>query len=199
MTEFWERNFQEKNEMWGFDPTESARLAKDIFIQQNASNILIPGIGYGRNAKVYLDAGMNVTGIEISETAIQLAQKHFGNSLHIYHGSVSDMPFDNCMYDGIFSHALIHLLDKPERSKLLQDCYNQLTEGGSMIFTAVTKDATIFQQGKSIGIDRFEMFGGVNMFFYDSSTILEEFDEFGLTQITLVQENFPFHFIVCRK
>ena len=44
------------------------------------------------------------------------------------------MPFDGNKYDGIFCYALIHLLDSKERKKLIQDCYNQLTENGFMVF-----------------------------------------------------------------
>ncbi len=74
MTEFWESSFIEKQTMWGFKPAESAVAAKDIFIQEKVKEVLIPGIGYGRNAQIFLDAGMDVTGIEISKTAIDLAR-----------------------------------------------------------------------------------------------------------------------------
>lgn len=59
-------------------------------------------MGHGRNAQLFKDSGMNVSGIEISQTAINLAQKHFGKSLHIYHGSVTEMPFEKKLYDGIY-------------------------------------------------------------------------------------------------
>ena len=72
---------------------------------------MIPGIGYGRNAKVFIDNGINVTGIEISKTAINLARKQ-RIDINIYHGSVTELPFDNKLYDGIFCYALIHLLNK---------------------------------------------------------------------------------------
>ena len=49
------------------------------------------------------------------------------------------MPFDNKLYDGIFSHALLHLLNEQEREKFIEDCYNQLKPGGYMIFTTVSK------------------------------------------------------------
>lgn len=57
--------------------------------------MLIPGIGYGRNAQIFRDNGMKVTGIEISGTAIEMAKKHYGSDMTIYHGSVTDMPFDD--------------------------------------------------------------------------------------------------------
>ncbi len=199
MTEFWEEVFKEKQEMWGDEPAKSAVLTKDYFVENKVKTVLIPGIGYGRNAKIFADNGMTVTGIEISKTAIDLAQKHFENDLTIYHGSITEMPFDNKLYDGIFCYALIHLLDKDERIKLIQDCYNQLTENGVMIFTTITKEAQTYGQGTLVGKDRFEMFGGVKMFFYDKETIKEEFGNAGLFEITEVTENYPFHFIKCKK
>ena len=199
MTEFWEEAFKDKQEMWGLEPAKSAVLTKDFFVEQKIKNVLIPGIGYGRNAQIFIESGITVTGIEISQTAIDLAQKHFGKDLNIYHGSVTEMPFDNKLFDGIFCYGLIYLLDKGERKKLIQDCFSQLTENGFMVFTAITKDAQTYGQGKQISKDRFEMFGGVTIFFYDKETIEEEFANAGLFEVTEVTENYPFFLIKCRK
>jgi SAM-dependent methyltransferase len=199
MTEFWEEAFKDKQEMWGLEPSKSTVLAKDFFIEHKIKTVLIPGIGYGRNAKIFMDNGLIVTGIEISQTAIKLAKKHFGNDLTIYHGSVTEMPFDDKLYDAVFCYGLIYLLDNNERNKLIQDCFNQLKENGFMIFTAITKNAQTYGQGTQISKDRFEMFGGVKIFFYDRETIEEEFGITGLFEVTEVTENYPFYLIKCRK
>lgn len=198
-SEFWEEAFKDKHEMWGWKPAKSTVLAKDLFIENDVKNVLIPGIGYGRNAQIFRNNKMVVTGIEISQTAIDIAKKHFGSDLTLYHGSVTDMPFDNNLYDGIFCYGLIYLLNKTEREKLIRDCYNQLSENGLMVFTAITKHAQTYGQGNLIGKDRYEMFGGVKIFFYDKETIEEEFGKSGLFEITVVQENYPFYLIKCRK
>lgn len=199
MTEFWEEAFKDKQEIWGLNPAISTVITKDFFVEQKVKSVLIPGIGYGRNAQIFKDNGMIVTGIEISETAIELGKRHFGHEMKIYHGSVTEMPFDNNLYDGIYCYGLIYLLDKLERAKLIQDCYNQLSENGFMVFTAITKQAVTFGQGTELSKDRFEMFGGVKIFFYDSETIEQEFDNLGLFEITEVTENYPFHLIKCKK
>jgi 2-polyprenyl-3-methyl-5-hydroxy-6-metoxy-1,4-benzoquinol methylase len=199
MAEFWEEAFKDKQEMWGLQPALSAVLARDFFIEQGVKHILIPGIGYGRNARVFVDAGIDVTGIEISQTAIDLARKHHGTDMNIYHGSVADMPYNNLRYDGIFCHALIHLLDEAERAKLIRDCYNQLTDNGYMVFTAISKEAPTYRKGKFISRDRYEIHEGAKIYFYDSQSIHEEFDKAGLFEIKEVNENFPFFLIKCRK
>lgn len=187
MTEFWEKSFIEKQTMWGFKPSESAIIAKDCFIENNIKDILIPGIGYGRNAKVFIDNNINVTGIEISKTAIDLARQ-YGININIYHGSVGDMPFENKLYEGIFSYALIHLLNESEREKFISDCYNQLKQDGYMIFTAVSKKAPMFGKGKKLNESYYETKDGVKIFFYDSESIKKDFQKYGLVEFSEIDE-----------
>ncbi|KUO63140.1 MAG: methyltransferase [Gracilibacter sp. BRH_c7a] len=187
MTEFWESSFIEKQTMWGFEPSDSAILTKDFFVEKKVKDILIPGIGYGRNAKIFCDNGIKVTGIEISQTAIDLARKN-GLDFTIYHGSVTDMPFDNKLYDGIFCYGLIHLLNNRERRKFVKDCYNQLKPNGYMIFTTVSKKASMFGRGKQLSRDRFETMKGVRIFFHDSDSVKKEFEKYGLIEFSEIDE-----------
>lgn len=199
MKELWEEMFKKNQEVWGFNPARSTILTNDFFIEHNVKNILIPGIGYGRNAQIFRENGMTVTGIEISQTAINLAHKHFGDELIIHHGSVNAMPFDQTLYDGIYCYALIHLLDKNERTKLIQDCFNQLADNGYMFFVTITKEAELYGQGNYIDTDRFEVFDGIKMFFYDVKTIQAEFAKAGLFEIQDVSDIYPFYLIKCKK
>lgn len=199
MTEFWEKNFIDKQEMWGLEPSHSAILTKDLFIKKSIRNVLIPGVGYGRNAQVFREKGIEVTGIEISKTAIALARKHYGTNMTIFHGSVTDMPFDNKKYGGIFCHALIHLFDANDRAKLIQACYNQLTENGFMVFTAIAKKAPGFGKGELISKDRYELHKGAKIFYYDRESVTAEFEKFGLFEIVEVTENQPMYLIKCKK
>ncbi|HBV87370.1 MAG TPA: SAM-dependent methyltransferase [Desulfosporosinus sp.] len=187
MTEFWESSFLEKQTMWGFEPSDSAILTKDFFLEKNVKDILIPGIGYGRNAKIFLDNGINVTGIEISKTAIALARQN-GIDIKIYLGSVNDMPFDNKLYDAIFSYALIHLLNNHERKKFIKDCYSQLKPNGYMIFASVSKKAPMFGKGKQLSKNRFETMKGVKIFFYDADSVKQEFGKYGLVEFSEIDE-----------
>ena len=200
MTEFWESSFRENQMMWGLEPSDSAILTKDFFLEKKVKEILIPGIGYGRNAKVFIDNGINVTGIEISKTAIDLARKN-GLNVSIFHGSVTDMPFDHKLYDGIFCYALIHLLNNQERKKFIKDCYNQLKPGGYMIFVTVSKEASLFGKGKQLDKDYFEVSEGMKMFFYDIDSIKQDFGEYGLIEVSRIVESNMLDFLVvkCKK
>jgi SAM-dependent methyltransferase len=198
-TEFWEAAFRDKEEMWGLEPAHSAVLTRVLFVAHSVKTVLIPGFGYGRNAQVFKDAGMRVTGIEISKTAIELARKHCGTDMMIHHGSVTDMPFDTGRYDGIFCYGLIHLLDGDERRKLIRDCYDQLADGGQMVFTGISKDDHAFGKGKFVSVDRYGNSGGAKIYFYDRASVHAEFDGAGLFEIEEVDEGRPFFLVKCRK
>jgi SAM-dependent methyltransferase len=187
-TEFWDNKFREVKTLWGMEPSDAALLAKDLFVKQHVSEILIPGVGYGRNASVFLQAGMKVTGIEISAYAIHMARNEYKFDFPIYHGSVTDMPFDNKFFDGIFCYALIHLLNKTERKQFIQHCYNQLKPHGTMIFIVISKKSTLYKTGQFLSTDRYELNKGLKVFFYDIESAKKEFGDFGMLDIHEIDE-----------
>lgn len=208
MNEFWEEMFRKIGTIWQFEPANSATFARDLFAENRLRKILVPGVGYGRNAKLFVESGFDVTGIEISETAIRLAREN-GLDFQIHHGSVTQMPFDHQVYDGIFCYALIHLLNQNERRQFLKNCSDQLREGGLMVFITVSKGYTrLHGLGKEISKDRFRIDNGLKVFFYDSVSVEREFGRFGLIEYTEIEEpvkhmpneeSMKFWMVVCRK
>jgi len=208
MSEFWESNFKEKQAMWGYEPTDIAKSTAAFFKEKRLQEILIPGIGYGRNAKPFIENGMQVTGIEISKTAVELAEVIYGNLILVYLGSVLDKPIEQKKYDGIFCYALIHLLEYNERLKLIKTCYEQLKSKGIMIFVSISSNDAKYGKGELISKNRFETPHGVNLFFYDEELIIEEFKDFGIIKVEEINEpknisedkpNQKFWVITCKK
>ncbi|MGH1432905.1 MAG: class I SAM-dependent methyltransferase [Lewinella sp.] len=188
MAEFWETSFRDKKAMWGLAPADCVMEVLELFKREGVCKILIPGFGYGRNAKIFMDNGFDVTGIEISATAIGLAKEHFGDEVKVHHGAVGEMPFDEELYEGIFCYALIHLLDSGERAKLINDCYAQLAPGGYMVFVAISTHSAAYGEGKELSTDRFETKHGVQLFFYDQASVEREFGEYGLMEAKEISE-----------
>ena len=205
MTEFWEAAFNKKQLMWGLEPTASALFARDYFARMGVREVLIPGVGYGRNVKAFLEHGMSVTGIEIAETAIALARSRLGLQIPIYHGAVANMPYDSRQYDGVFCYGLIYLLDGDGREKLIRDCHRQLTPGGHMIFTVISKKAPMYGQGARLGDDWYERLPNLKMYFYDAESVQREFGPYGLVEVSELDEpapngeSLPFINAVCKK
>lgn len=189
--EYWESRFKNEGAMWKFEPSDSAIVAVDLFKSNKINKILIPGFGYGRNAKLFCDNGFDVTGIEISQSAIDIAKTN-GINCKTHHGSVTSMPYDNEIYEGVFCYALIHLLNKPERRKFLQSCWNQLKAGGIMFFLVASKQMSMYGSGKYLSKDRYEISKGVKVYFYDSESVSKEFADFGIVEFKDIEEPVKF-------
>jgi SAM-dependent methyltransferase len=208
MKGFWDSSFIEHKAMWGFEPTNSAVIAKDLFIAQGIKDVLIPGIGYGRNARVFMENDIKVTGIEISPTAIEMAKEYYSSDMEIFQGSVTDMPFDTHLYEGVFCYGLVYLLNPEQRKKMISDSYNQLEPGGWMVFSVVSKNSSNYGKGKEVGKDTFEIGKGGQVFFYDMDTVKLDFEKYGLVdsfeidepnKALVNQSSFRFILIKCKK
>jgi SAM-dependent methyltransferase len=207
MSEYWESRFKNEGIMWKFEPSDSAFLTLELFKSNGIRKILIPGCGYGRNLKLFHDNGFQVTGIEISKSAIDLAKAN-GLDCVIHHGSVTSMPFDKEKYEGIFCYALIHLLNKNERKQFLKACYNQLKPGGMMVFVVAPKDTGMYGTGICLSKNRYEISKGLKVYFYDSESISKEFSPVGMTLFNMIEEPIKFmegqdpiklFYVVCKK
>ncbi|MCB0686810.1 MAG: class I SAM-dependent methyltransferase [Saprospiraceae bacterium] len=188
MIEFWESVYRNNDKMWGEDPTDNARQVLELFVRNNIKNVLIPGFGYGRNAKVFYDKGFSVAGIEISKTAIERAGRYFGNDVTIHWGSVINMPFDKARFESIYCYSLIHLLDKGERQKLIEDCYSQLIPDGLMVFVALSTNDKRFGVGDEVGKNRFYSPNGLTLYFYDAESVEEEFGKYNICDLKEINE-----------
>jgi ubiquinone/menaquinone biosynthesis C-methylase UbiE len=205
--DYWESKFKNGGALWSFEPSDSAAIALGVFKKNGLNNILIPGFGYGRNARLFLDSGFTITGIELSESAINIARKN-GLNCTVYHGSVTAMPYDNEIYDAVFCYALIHLLNKYERNQFLRSCFNQLKTNGLMIFVVTSKETELFAKGRLLSKDRYEVEPGLKVFFYDQESIAREFSPCGLVDYKEIEEPVKFmkgvaplklYYVTCKK
>lgn len=188
MSEFWESAFKSNKKMWGESPTDNAKNVLKLFQKRKINNVLIPGFGYGRNAKVFYDNGLKVSGIEISKTAIERARMYFGREVTIHHGSVTNMPFEDNLYESIYCYSLIHLLDEVDRLKLIEDCYLHLAPNGIMVFVALSTNDKRFGVGDEIDKNTFRSPHGLNLFFYDEISVRKEFEKYNIITLKEIDE-----------
>ncbi len=80
MREYWDRRFTAEGKIWGETPSRSALYALEMFRREGLCEVLVPGSGYGRNSRLFAEAGFQVTGVEISESAYRMAGQHVPRS-----------------------------------------------------------------------------------------------------------------------
>ena len=187
MNDFWENLYQENGALWEYYPSDSALIALDLFQQNKLNKILIPGIGYGRNAKPFIDEGFEVAGIEISQSAIKIAKKEFP-TIKIFHGSLTKMPFNEELYDGVFCYATLHLFNENERAQIINKCYNQLNINGLMFFNVISTDSLNDYTGKTMGQNLLKLENNLEVYFYNLEAVMKEFSNYNIIDIYKIQE-----------
>jgi ubiquinone/menaquinone biosynthesis C-methylase UbiE len=98
--------------------------------------LLEVGCGIGTDLVRFARGGAIVTGIDLSETAIELARKNFqlhgvtAEDLRI--ANAEALPFADDSFDVVYGHGVIQYTADPER--LLRECCRVLRPGGEAIF-----------------------------------------------------------------
>jgi SAM-dependent methyltransferase len=187
MSTFWEERFREEGKIWGNTPSRSVGPAIDLFREAGVHSVLVPGSGYGRNAEALARAGFEVTGIELSATAVALAH-HSSPDIRYHQGSVLDMPFDDSVYDGIYCFNVLHLFRKKERMAFLQRCRDQLREGGLLFFVVFSDREPSYGTGRLVEENTFESKPGREVHYYSEDDLRSEFRDLEILETGIMED-----------
>ena len=128
-----------------------------------------------------------MTGIEISQSAIEIAQKE-SPTIKIVQGSLTEMPFNEELYDGIFCYATLHLFNENERAQIINKCYNQLNINGLMFFNVISTDSLNDYTGKTMGQNLLKLENNLNVYFYNLEAVMKEFSNYNIIDIYKIKE-----------
>jgi SAM-dependent methyltransferase len=185
--EYWNKRFLGEGIIWTLSPCKSAHIAKDKFVGLGIKSILIPGAGYGRNAKLFADSGFTVTGIEISERAIEIARENNVN-IKYFNGSILDMPFESEKYDSIFCFNVLHLFLNKERKIVIDKFRTQLKENGLGFFVVMSELEESFGKGEEIEPNTYEPRKGKPVHYFTDSDLSEHFKGFQIVESGMIEE-----------
>jgi SAM-dependent methyltransferase len=185
--EFWEKRFNEEGKVWGELPSKSAHYAMELFRRYGVNSILVPGSGYGRNTRLFSSSGFDVTGIEISGTARNLA-KEFDSASKVHEGSVLDMSFVSSTFDAIYCYNLLHLFGENDRKLFIQECLDKLGEPGLTFFTVFSEEEPSFGQGRWVESDTYESRPDRPTHYFNEDDLREHFHAFEIIETGIIQE-----------
>jgi SAM-dependent methyltransferase len=187
MNDYWDSRFQAEGRIWGEVPSRTAEYALGLFRRNKVRKILVPGSGYGRNTKVFSTSGFDVTGIEISAVAHELAQT-FDPLSRFYNASVLDMSFDKDSYDAIYCFNVLHLLREEERNLFVQQCIDKVKNNGVMFFTVFSEQEDSYGRGKEVEKNTFESRPGRPAHYFDEDDLREQFKSTELLETGIIDE-----------
>ena len=106
------------------------------FSSFKGQRLLEVGCGIGTDLVRFAKGGARVTGVDLAQTAIDLARKNFevngvaAEELRVADGEA--LPYPDASFDVVYGHGVIQYTASPAR--LIRECHRVLRPGGAAIF-----------------------------------------------------------------
>jgi len=171
-SQYWEKNFLSKPEMFGLKPSKAALSALSNFRKENIKEIVELGAGLGRDTIFFAKNNINVKALDYSPAAINEINKKVkkNNLSNKISAKIFDirkkLPFKNISIEACFSHMLYCMaLSISDLKNLNKEVFRILKPGGINIFTVRHIEDGDYKSGKHRGEDLYENDGFIVHFF----------------------------------
>ena len=174
-SQHWESNFSSKPEMFGFEPSYSAKKALETFKKNNITNIIELGAGLGRDTIFFAQNGIYVHAIDYSLSATNIIKKrskenNLDDFIKVENYDIrKKLNCDNENFQACYSHMLFCMaLTNQDLKDLNQEIFRVLKKDGFNIYTVRNHTDGDFKKGTHRGEDMYEMNGFIVHYFSEN-------------------------------
>jgi len=174
-SQHWESNFSSKPEMFGFEPSYSAKKALETFKKNNITNIIELGAGLGRDTIFFAQNGIYVHAIDYSLSATNIIKKrskenNLDDLIKVENYDIrKKLNCDNENFQACYSHMLFCMaLTNQDLKDLNQEIFRVLKKDGFNIYTVRNHMDGDFKKGTHRGEDMYEMNGFIVHYFSEN-------------------------------
>ena len=171
-SQHWEKNFSNKPEMFGLEPSISAKKALNFFKEKKINNIIELGAGLGRDSIFFAKNNIKIQALDYSSSGIKIInQKIEKDNLSNYISTKlldirEKLPFEDNSVEACYSHMLYCMaLTMVDLKKLNNEIHRVLKPNGLNIYTVRHTNDGDFKNGKHIGEDLYENDGFIVHYF----------------------------------
>lgn len=116
----------------------AARFGEAFFETLDGNRLLDIGCGPGADIEVFLGAGYDVTGLDITRSFLREASDHVPEAA-LVQGDMRHLPFQAATFDGIWASASFHHVPRREAAATLGECRRILRPDGT-IYVSVKRE-----------------------------------------------------------
>ena len=174
-SQHWEKNFSNKPEMFGFEPSFSAKKALETFKKNNITNIIELGAGLGRDTIFFAQNGIYVHAIDYSLSATNIIKKRSKENnldalIKVENYDIrKKLNCDNENFQACYSHMLFCMaLTNQDLKDLNQEIFRVLKKDGFNVYTVRNHMDGDFKKGMHRGEDMYEMNGFIVHYFSEN-------------------------------
>jgi len=108
-------------------------LGMKMFPPREGMAVLDVGCGTGIHLELYQQAGCDVYGIDHSPSMLQVARNRLGESVDLYMGDASNMPYPDKKFDLIIFSTVLHEMPRAVRAAVVNESKRTLKEDGRIL------------------------------------------------------------------
>ena len=171
-SQHWEKNFSNKPEMFGLEPSISAKKALNFFKEKKINNIIELGAGLGRDSIFFAKNNIKIQALDYSSSGIEIInhkikKDNLSNYISTKLFDVREkLPFKDNSVDACYSHMLYCMaLTTKDLEKLNNEIHRILKPNGLNIYTVRHTNDGDYKNGKHIGEDLYENDGFIVHYF----------------------------------
>ena len=171
-SQHWEKNFSNKPEMFGLEPSISAKKALNFFKEKKINNIIELGAGLGRDSIFFAKNNIKIQALDYSSSGIEIInhkikKDNLSNYISTKLFDVREkLPFKDNSVDACYSHMLYCMaLTIKDLEKLNNEIHRILKPNGLNIYTVRHTNDGDYKNGKHIGEDLYENDGFIVHYF----------------------------------
>lgn len=184
--EAWEYFYNSSNRPWrGVSEIENIPFPK-------GSKILEEGCGNGKTAYMLLKMGYHVTGIDFSQSAINMCRRTISDSNAVFIcGSITELPFDNNTFDGA---TVIHVLEHLDSENLVSAIseLKRVLKKRSKVFVRCFEKGDMRSKKGTYENDMIVRGNGITYRYFDSNELYHTFKNYACESITICNKNTRF-------
>ena len=171
-SQHWEKNFSNKPEMFGLEPSIPAKKALNFFKEKKINNIIELGAGLGRDSIFFAKNNIKIQALDYSSSGIKtinykIKKDNLSNYISTKLFDVREkLPFKDNSIDACYSHMLYCMaLTIADLQKLNNEIQRILKPNGLNIYTVRHTNDGDYKNGKHIGEDLYENDGFIVHYF----------------------------------
>ena len=171
-SQHWEKNFSNKPEMFGLEPSISAKKALNFFKEKKINNTIELGAGLGRDSIFFAKNNIKIQALDYSSSGIEIInhkikKDNLSNYISTKLFDVREkLPFKDNSIDACYSHMLYCMaLTIDDLQKLNNEIHRILKPNGLNIYTVRHTNDGDYKNGNHIGEDLYENDGFIVHYF----------------------------------
>ena len=197
-SQYWEKNFLSKPEMFGLEASKAAVNTLKTFKKENIKKIVELGAGLGRDTLFFAKNSISVQALDYSPAAIKIIDKKIAEHklTNLVSTKIFDvrkkLPFKDSSVEACFSHMLYCMaLTTMELKFLNSEICRILKPEGMNVYTVRHTGDGDYKNGTHIGEDLYENDGFI-VHFFSEEKVKQITDGFNIINIESFEEGkFP--------